>query len=163
MGFSSIPGEEPRWAPQMLTADRIIGLLLIALAFFFFMASGSLPPAPVKGTPGPAYLPRLLSILLIASAAILILQTFRHPNRQLISWEPNSRARLLGVILLAVLVPIGMSYLGFFPTLFLSSWIFFQILRVPPVSAFFSAGGITFGIYLIFHWGLKVQFPPGMF
>lgn len=147
----------------MVKADRIIGLLLIAFGFFFFLTSGSLPPAPVKGTPGPAYVPRLLSILLIVFAAILIVQSFRNPNRQPIAWEPNSRARLMGIILLAIFVPMGMSYLGFSVTLFASSWIFFQILRVRPLHALLSAGGITYGIYLIFHWGLKVQFPSGIF
>jgi len=147
----------------MRKADRIIALLLIAFGIFILFSSGGLPPAPMKGTPGPAYVPRLLSILLIYSASILFLFSFRQKEDRPLLWEAKAGRRLWGVFLLAILVPAGMVYLGFIFTCFISSFIFFQILRVRSLFSLLLSAGLTAGIYTAFHYGLKVQFPSGFF
>ncbi len=147
----------------MKRADRIIALMLIAFGIFIFFSSAGLPPAPMKGTPGPAYVPRLLSILLIYSASVLLLFSFRQKDDLPLRREAKARQRLGGVILLAVLVPAGMAYLGFIFTCFVSSLIFFQILRVRAWFSLLLSAGLTGGIYTAFHYGLRVQFPSGFF
>jgi hypothetical protein len=147
----------------MKRADRIIGILLLAFGIFIIAASSGLPPAPMKGTAGPGYVPRLLSILLICFASVLLLLSFRRREDRPILWEANSSGGLWGVMLLALLVPAGMAYGGFVLTCFLSSLVFCQILRVRLLSSFFLSAGITVGIYMVFHYGLQVQFPSGIF
>lgn len=162
-GASPFRGRSPWRISGMKRADRIIGILLLAFGIFIIAASSGLPPAPMKGTPGPAYVPRLLSILLIYFASVLLLFSFRRREDRPILWEANSSGRLWGVILLALLVPAGMTYLGFILTCLVSSLIFFRILRVRSLSSLFLSAGITVGIYMAFHYGLQVQFPSGIF
>ncbi|MCX5907174.1 MAG: tripartite tricarboxylate transporter TctB family protein [Deltaproteobacteria bacterium] len=147
----------------MKRADRVISVFLIALGLFVIWMAGSLPPAPMKGTPGPGYLPRLLSGLMVIGAAILFVSTFIRRGDPKILFEPHSAPRLLYFTLLAVLVPAGLAYGGFILTCFLSSFIFFWIMKVKIPAAIIISVLLTGGIYLAFHYGLQVQFPPGIF
>jgi hypothetical protein len=147
----------------MKKADRIISLVLIAFAVLILWMSASFPPAPVKGTPGPAYVPRLLAAILILCSLVLFAGTYGRKKDREVAFEPHSGLRLFLITLLAVLVPAGLAYLGFLITCFGSTLIFLLILRVRYSSSILISTVVTAGIYLSFHHGLQVQFPMGFF
>jgi len=144
-------------------ADRIISLVLIAFSFLIIWMSASFPPAPMKGAPGPAYVPRLLAVILILCSVFLFGRSFVREKDQEVAFEPHSGLRLFLVTLLAVAVPAGLAYLGFLITCFGSTLIFLLILRVRFSSSLVVSALVTAGIYLSFHHGLQVQFPMGFF
>lgn len=147
----------------MKKTDRTISLMLIAFGTFIIFAGRGLPPAPMKGTPGPAYFPTFLCTLLILCALILLGKSFRGQGEGKVTFEPRSAARLWGTILLAAGAPASLAYLGFIATCFASSLIFFLILKVRGSTAILLSTFFTAGIYLVFHYGLQVQLPPGPF
>jgi hypothetical protein len=147
----------------MKKADRIISLILIAFGAFILFTARGLPPAPMKGTPGPAYFPTFLCALLILCGLVLLGKSFGRKGEEKVTFEPHSGARLWGTFLLATGTPAGLAYLGFAATCFGSSLIFFLVLRVRMASALLLSSFLTAGIYLVFHHGLQVQLPTGVF
>jgi putative tricarboxylic transport membrane protein len=147
----------------MNKADRIISVFLILFGGFVLFLARSLPAAPMKGTPGPAYFPVILSGILIWCAIMLYLRSSFEGNSTRARYEPHSAVRLLGTILLAIMTPVSLAYLGFVWTCLGSSLIFFLVLRVRWVTSLVTSAALTAGIYLVFHYGLRVQLPGGLF
>lgn len=147
----------------MNKADKIISLFLIFFGVFVLFLSRSLPAAPMKGTPGPAYFPVILSALLILCGLGLLLRSSFERKGARVVYEPHSAARLLGTILLAIVTPASLAYLGFVLTCLVVSLIFFLGLRVKWPTALVTSVILTAGIYLVFYYGLSVQLPRGPF
>jgi hypothetical protein len=147
----------------MSKADKIISVFLILFGILVLFLSRTLPAAPMKGTPGPAYFPAILSGILIWCAIMLYLRSSFERDRSKASYDPHSALRLSGTILLAIMTPVGLAYLGFPLTCFGSSLIFFLVLRVKWVTSLVTSIALTAGIYIVFHYGLSVQLPGGLF
>lgn len=63
-------------------ADRVIGLLVVALGFAYWSAAGALPRPLLRQAVGPEAFPRLIAAVLIGLGALLALApSFRRPGR----------------------------------------------------------------------------------
>jgi hypothetical protein len=143
-------------------ADRIVSIIVIILGLVIILLTLSLPAPAMKGTPGPAYLPRMAGFGLILCGAILFLQRGR--TKKDAAPEPafHLEPRVLSIMLLSAAIPVSLGYLGFVLTCFGSSFIFLKLLRTSFLMAVFVALLITGVIYFSFHYGLQVQFPQGI-
>jgi putative tricarboxylic transport membrane protein len=76
--------------------DRITGLLLLGLAVFVFVYSGTLPPPVQDLDPGPGFFPRMLAVLIGVLALVPLLK----PQ----DWDPLPRGivawHVIGTVLL---------------------------------------------------------------
>ena len=143
-------------------ADRIISIIVVILGMMVIWLTLGLPPPAMKGTPGPAYLPRMVGFGLILCGLILFLKSGR-PSKET---DPGPLLhldrRVLSIMILAALMPVSLGYLGFILTCFGSSFVFLKILRTSLFMAIVVAVLITGVIYFSFHYGLQVQFPQGI-
>jgi hypothetical protein len=146
----------------MPKTDGVIGLIVVLLGLGVIGLTLALPPASLPRIPGPAYLPRLVCAALILCGLLLIIKSRRGRGERPVGFNAESKKKVLGAILLAGLTPLGMSYLGFLTTGVLSCFAFLMILRARLWLAVVTSVLITTGVYLVFHYGLQVQFPTQM-
>ena len=143
----------------MNKADRIIGVLVVLFGVAVILISAGMHPAARQGIPGPALLPRMVSGALILCGLLLFSRAMVRKADYPVAFNREARARLAGVILLTVLTAVGLAYIGFIVSCLLSAFIFLIILGLRMRTAALTAVAVTAGIYLVFHYGLRVQFP----
>jgi hypothetical protein len=145
----------------MKKSDKIIGLLIVLSGILVILLSTGLPQAARKGIPGPALLPQLVAGAMILCGILLFFRAATREDDAAVEFNREARKRLVGVILLAMITAVCISYIGFILTCLVSSFVFLVILGTRMKIAAPTAGAITLGIYLVFHYGLQVQFPHG--
>ena len=141
--------------------DKIMGVLVVLSGLVVILISQGLPHAARPGIPGPALLPRLIAGAMILCGILLFFQAVMRKKDAAVDFNPAAQGRLLSVIVLVILTAVGLSYLGFILTCLFSSLFFLIIMETKVKLAAPIAGAITAGIYLVFHYGLQVQFPAG--
>lgn len=145
----------------MKRSDKIVGVLVVLLGCVVILLSTGLPHAARPGIPGPALLPRLVAGALILCGLLLFFRSKTRKDEESMAFNREAFRRLSAVILLAVLAAVALSYLGFVLSCLLSSFLFLVILGTKVWAAVPTSAAITAGIYLVFHYGLQVQFPTG--
>lgn len=146
----------------MNKADKIIGVLVIIIGLIILGLTLSFPPASRKGIPGPALLPQLIAIALIVCGTALFFTASAKKIYRRVEFNREAAKRLIGVMVLASLSALALTLLGFLISSAVSSFVFLIILRVRLHIAVLTAAAITAGIYMVFHYGLQVQFPAGL-
>jgi putative tricarboxylic transport membrane protein len=147
---------------RMKKADQVIGIVVVILGIVTILLTRAFPPAAMRGTPGPAFFPRLISWGLIVCGVLLFFGSLKRNDNRQIEFSSESLPKVLGVIVLMGLLPLGLTYLGFLLTCFSSCFVFFAILRVGLFRSVIIALCISFAIYAVFHYGLQVQFPKAV-
>ena len=144
-----------------MTIDRVGGLTLAALALFVIEESYRLRlPLGTLQNPGPAYVPVLLSVLLLAFALMVAALGGRARSMASVSWrEWRHAAAILGV---CAFVALALERLGYRSTIFLALVVLLGLLerRSWLTTAVFAAA-FAFGSYYVFATLLRVQLPLG--
>ncbi len=147
----------------MNRADKIIGILIVLFGIFVFFLSADLPSAARKAIPGPALLPQLVAGGLVFCGTLLFVSAKMRTTDQPIEFNREATRRLLGVMGITVLSAVLLSYVGFTISCLFSTFLFLVILGTRLQRAAVMAVVITLGIYVVFHYGLQVQFPTSTF
>lgn len=145
----------------MNKADRIIGCLVILLGLTVIWLTQYMPPAARPGIPGPAVVPRFVAVALVICGLILFMRAVIIKKAVPIKFNRNALQRLAGVMGVASIAVVILSYLGFIISCSITSFLFLVILGVRARKATLTAVIITASIYLAFYYGLQVQLPPG--
>lgn len=99
-----------------MRSDVVIGGGLLAFAAFYAYLTLQLDRPSLPHTLGPAFLPKLLTGLLVVMVILLMLQTrSRHPE-EATPLPPGATARMSGLVALMVAYTAAMASLGYFLT-----------------------------------------------
>ncbi|HEU5321296.1 MAG TPA: tripartite tricarboxylate transporter TctB family protein [Methylomirabilota bacterium] len=145
----------------MLTAQRAAGGVLV-LVGAVALWEGLRFPVGTLWRPGPAYLPAVLSLLLVAIGGVLVVRGRHGVPLAAVDWQEARHAvAILGV---CVFVSLALERLGWRLTVAVA---LFFLLRVLERRGLLFAGALTLGIalgsFFLFHTLLKVPLPRGPF
>jgi putative tricarboxylic transport membrane protein len=147
-------------------ADRVIGLLLIGLAAWYYWLSGDIEVGLASDRLGPRFFPRGLAVLLGAASFLLILRTFGPRARTgapVQSAEGERSDRLVATLLLSAAYLLLLPRVGFLlltPVYLAAFTWLLGYRRWAPLLG--TAVGVTMALYLVFARALRVRLPPGL-
>lgn len=149
----------------MRVSNTVIGLGTVIFSIWVIWYARNFPKLE-QGYPGPALFPMVLAVLFIFAGIVLIVQDLRSGAKKLkFDISDLSRVHLIniGLILAAILFYIFLSdFLGFQITSFIILVFMMKRLRVSTFWSLIMAGGVTFGIYVLFAKILLVPLPWGL-
>lgn len=149
----------------MRVSNTVIGLGTVIFSIWVLLYARNFPKLE-QGYPGPSLFPMVLAVLFIFAGIILIVQDFRSGAKKLkFDISDLSRVHLIniGLTLAAILFYIFVSdFLGFQITSFIILVFMMKRLRVSTFWSLIMAGGVTFGIYVLFAKILLVPLPWGL-
>lgn len=142
----------------MMKLDRILGLVLLTLAFAYGWGAFHFPAAFAgPESVGPATFPKILAFILGACSLALVLKP-----------EPAGDAlslRVLGEIGLVLAVLLGYAFLieplGFIPATTLMVALLCWRMGVRPFAALATGLVGSCAVFLLFHFGLALPLPLG--
>jgi putative tricarboxylic transport membrane protein len=152
-------------------ADRVIGLLLLALAAGYYWLSGDIETGLASDRLGPRFVPRALAVLLAATSALLVLRTLvgRRAGRAAAGApaagapEDEKLGRLWATLALTAAYLVAMPRVGFLlltPAYLAAFTLLFGYRRVVPLLG--TAVGTTVVLHLVFARALGVRLPTGL-
>lgn len=143
----------------MRLPNLIIGIIIVLIGIFFIANTLDFPDLTLEPV-GPAFMPRLYSILLIFLGSILIIKALREKaeNKET---ESNMKYALISMLIVVVYVLI-IPLLGFYISTFIFSltFLFFSQVRNKIILVSIPVGAILF-IFIFFDKILKVAIPVG--
>jgi hypothetical protein len=142
-----------------MTVDRVGGGALALLALFTLWECRKLPLGSLKN-PGPAYMPVLLAVLLLAFAIAMIVWGSRSERMASVSWsEWKHGAAILGV---CAFMALAMERVGYRITIFLSLVLLLGLLeRCRLVTTLAFSVAFSLGSFYLFSTLLRVPLPYG--
>jgi len=148
-----------------MRSSLIVCVVLVCFAVFCYMVAGTFPN---RGTgPGPAFFPRMLSILLVLLSVALAAKCFARPKREAKSLSIPERKTLLvaaGLLLALILYAVLMNVTGYFTaTLLFLVALFFLLGENRPLRAGGWSIGVTVCLWWVFQHFLNVPLPTGFF
>ena len=156
----------PNRVRSFLNADRIAALLFLALIAWYGWESTGLTTALEVDVVGPGFFPRILTVIGLALGVLLLVGRSPGMNQQTESGPGGVRSDLVALVpvllllgYVLVLEPVGfpVATVGFLA-------ITFRYLGYPAwKGALLLAAGITVVIFALFHFGLAVRLPLGVF
>ena len=108
----------------MTNADLLIGLISVLLGTAFYFLTTGLPPGYMKGIPGPAFFPRLITTGLIIIGILLIIKGIKDKKRYFTNSDKYKYLFYI-IIATAVYVSLWIFELG---TFIVNSFIYFSII-----------------------------------
>jgi hypothetical protein len=150
----------------VVRADRVTGLVLIALAAVYYWLSGDIELGLARDRLGPRFVPRALAILLGLTSALLVLRTFvgrRGRGGAAGAAEGERLGRLWATLALTAVYLIAMPRVGFLiltPPYLAAFTLLFGYRRPLPLLG--TAVGTTLVLYVVFARALGVRLPMGL-
>ena len=142
---------------KLVLASVFITLSLFIIAFALEL------PASRKGVPGPGTWPILISLIMLSSAIIVAVKSFKDRDQKPLGLAGNHQIRVYISMISLVIYLIAMIFIGFVVSTFLMLYGF--ITWFSSYKWYFrvmSAFAITAVIYCVFHYVLKVPFRFGV-
>ena len=142
-----------------MTVDRVGGGALALIALFTLWESRKLPLGSLK-SPGPAYMPVLLAVLLLVFAIAMIVYGSRTERMADVSWaEWKHGAAILGV---CAFMALAMERLGYRITIFVALVLLLGLLeRCHVVTTLLFSVLFSLGSFYLFATLLRVPLPYG--
>ena len=143
----------------MRLPNLIIGIVIVLVGIFFIANTLDFPDLKLEPI-GPAFMPRLYSILLIFLGLILVIKALREREEKA-STESNIKYALLSMLIVIVyvlLIPLVGFYISTF--IFTIVFLYFSKVRSKIILISIPTGAIVF-IYICFDKILKVAIPVG--
>ncbi len=139
-------------------------LLIFIAAVYFYVLAGSIDENPMPGQMGPAFWPRTILVLLMASCVLKALESYLAFGKGIADMGVESAppdvsvSKLIAMIILVLAVVPGMEILGFALANFIFLILFIRIagMRKPPSLIVTSLLGTIFLLYL---FGKVVYLP----
>lgn len=143
----------------MVTTDRVAGGALVLLALVVLVESRKLPLGSLR-TPGPAYMPVALALLLLLFALLLIVLGGRASRPVAVGWtEWRHAAAILGACAFGAL---AFERLGYRLTVSLILGFLFGVVeRKNAVLTVVLALALALGSFALFDTFLRVPLPRG--
>jgi len=143
----------------MLTTDRISGAALALFALAVIWESRGLPLGTFR-EPGPAYLPVLLALILLAFGLLLVCRGGLAPPLPSASWKEWRHAA--AILTVSVLAAFGMERIGYRLTVLLMLVLLVKFVERKSWSlTVVYALALAFGSFYLFHTFLRVPLPVG--
>lgn len=146
---------------QVRIPNLSIGIVVIGIGIFFITNTLEFPELTLEPM-GPAFMPRLYSILLIFLGLILAIKALREKkNQENTSVENNMKYVLLSMLIVLIYVLL-IPYLGFYVSTLVFCFVFLVFSKVNNKIVLVSVpiGTISL-IYIFFDKILKVAIPLG--
>lgn len=150
----------------MKTGNWVAGLFLLALAAGVWILTANFPPSDIENTPGPAFFPRLVALVMVVLTALMLLENARKNERsRLFDWASPGMVRNALLFALAAVYCGLLSSVGF---LLLTPVFLLLMMRVMQRRGMFgwmtfSSLAATAAIYLVFQVLLDVPLPTWSF
>ena len=111
---------------------------------------------------GPSFFPNVCSILLLVCSVLELVGIWKNdaPDANV---ADRVSFRLLLIFALSCSIPVMLWAVGFIPAGILSVLLFCILIRIPWKIGLLLSVCLTFAVYCLFYWGLKVQLPTGLF
>ena len=149
----------------MLTSDRVGGAALLVIGLFTIwesLASARKLPLGNIRTPGPAYVPVVLAVMLVLFGIAILVMGSRGPKFSGLSWTEWPHA--VGILMACVFVAVALERLGYRITMVLTIFALLAGLeRKHVVFAAVFALALGLGTFLLFDTLLRVPLPRGPF
>ena len=145
----------------MLTTDRVAGGALALLGVLVIVESRGLPLGTLR-TPGPAFVPVALALVLLAFGVAIIALGARAPRLAEVGWGEARHA----VVIFAVcaFATFALERLGYRVTMLLALLFLVKVVeRKGLIAALAFSAGMAFGSYFLFDTLLRVPLPRGPF
>ncbi|WP_202081687.1 tripartite tricarboxylate transporter TctB family protein [Caldalkalibacillus salinus] len=143
----------------MFSANRIIGLILIALSTYIWLTANTFP-TPSQVGPGPAFFPRIVAIIIALLATILILK--RDDRQDNNTMEKTAILKIgMGMIIVIIYV-VSIQWVGFGVMTFLFFTVMMWLLQVKKwTMILLTSSLISITIIFVFEYLLGVPIPHG--
>lgn len=145
----------------MLTTDRVAGGALALLGALVIVESRGLPLGTLR-TPGPAFVPVALALVLVAFGVAIVFLGARAPRLVEVGWGEARHA----VVIFAVCASatFALERLGYRLTMLLALVFLVKVVeRKGLIVAVAFSAGMAFGSYFLFDTLLRVALPRGPF
>ena len=146
----------------MLTTDRIAGGALALLAVLVLVESSRTLPLGSLRSPGPAFVPAALALILLIFGVAIVALGARAPLIAAVGWGEARHA----VVIFAVcaFAALALDRLGYRLTMLLALLFLVRVVeRKGTLVALAFAAGMAFGSYSLFDTLLRVPLPRGPF
>lgn len=141
----------------MLTSKRVAGGVLIVIGALALW-QGLRFPFGTMSRPGPAYAPAVLSVVLIALGAVLMLTRDGGPRLAAMEWGDWRRA--LAILAVCMFIAFTLERLGWRLAVSVALLALLGLLeRRGPIFTVVLTAAIAFGSFFLFHDVLKVPLP----
>lgn len=145
----------------MLTIDRVAGAALVALALAVLLASRALPLGTLR-TPGPAYMPVVLALLLLAFGLLLIITGARAEPFRTLNWDEWRHA--VAIVVVVAFCAWGLERVGY--RLTMGAVLAFLVGVMERKSVVFTlvfSVAVAWSSFYLFSTLLRVPLPLGPF
>jgi putative tricarboxylic transport membrane protein len=146
----------------VLTTDRIAGGALALLGVLVLVESGRTLPLGTLRSPGPAFVPVALALILLVFGGAIVALGARAPLVAAVGWGEARHA----VVIFAVcaFAALALERLGYRLTMLLALLFLVRVVeRKGALVALAFAAGMAFGSYFLFDTLLRVPLPRGPF
>jgi len=146
---------------MMLNTDRVTGAALAIFALLVLWESRALPFGSLR-TPGPAYVPVVLALVLLVLGVLIAATGAGAPRLDAVGWGEAPRA--LVILAVCAAVALGLERLGYRATMLAALVVLVWVVerRSLPVALAFAAF-MAFGSFHLFNTVLRVPLPRGPF
>ena len=142
-----------------MTIDRLGGGVLAAFALFVFWEARKLPMGNLQN-PGPAYMPTLLALLLLAFAIAIVALGGRTPTVAAAGWSEWKHA--IAIIGVCLFMALALERLGYRITVFVALILLLGVLeRRSIVTTGLFAVAFSWATFFLFSTVLRVPLPRG--
>jgi putative tricarboxylic transport membrane protein len=150
----------------MKTGTWAAGLCLLLLSCAVWILSASFPPSDIANTPGPAFFPRLVVLILVGLTGLMFLENVRkNENSRLFDWASPGMVRNLLLFVLSAVYCGLLGYIGFLILTPICLLVMMLIMQRKGMLGWmmFSSLAATAAIYLVFQVLLDVPLPTWSF
>jgi lysylphosphatidylglycerol synthetase-like protein (DUF2156 family) len=140
-------------------ADRVIGILLALLGMVVFWECRGLPLGTIR-TPGPAYVPVVLGVILVLLGAVIALLGGETRHVRDLGWGESGHAA--AIVVACMFAAFALERLGYRVTMTVT--VLFLLRAVERKSALFAttfALGLALATFYLFETLLRVPLPRG--
>jgi hypothetical protein len=151
--------------PRMLTTDRVAGGALFAIGVFVIcesLLSRRRLPLGTLHTPGPAYVPVVLALLLVVFGLVVVLLGARAPRLASVGWREWRHAA--GIFVACAFCAFALERLGYRLTMTFAVLALLAVVeRRGLLFSVLFAVGLAFGTFFLFDTVLRTPLPRGAF
>jgi putative tricarboxylic transport membrane protein len=144
-----------------MTTDRVAGGALALFAAFLLWESRRLPLGSL-GTPGPAFFPVVLALLLLAAGVVLAALGGAAPRASSMIW--SEWRHTVAIFAACAFCALALERLGYRLTIFLvCAFLLGAVERKRPLPAAIFSAAMAGGTFFLFDTFLRVPLPRGPF
>ena len=150
----------------MKTGNWMAGLFLLLLSSAIWILTSSFPPSDIANTPGPAFFPRLVALIMAVLTVLMLLENVRKNDKSMLfDWASPGIVRNSLLFVLSAVYCGLLSYIGFLILTPICLLIMMLIMQRKGMLGWmmFSSLAATAAIYLVFQVLLDVPLPMWSF